>query len=417
MSGGSSRAKRAGDGVGWPSGPTGKPPPRSIVSNAPSLPRRSARVARLRRTASRQASTAPSWDPTWTWIPRATSPPPEPRVASIAAASSASVIPNFERPAPTARPGCVSGATSGFRRNRTSSDGRPPSPRPARFAILASTTDSSSDSTAIHRTGSPAAAARTTARRSASLLPTPSTVTRSFGMPARRASDHSPRETTLAPPAAACAAAEITAGTSFALTEYSRIQGSGNAARSRSPASSTATRSMTWTGVPAARAASRSAAAMSGRRSSSAGSALGSAGPVTRLEELPWRERDGRNRRHDADHDGPDDRPDDRVRIEVRWEAADLEAEVQLVRQERDDEQHRRVDDERDQAQRHHADRERERLHDRLQVAVHEREDQGDGAKLPPVVAEVEAQLGHDLDRDVQRDRVDDDPDDQLGHV
>ena len=53
----------------------------------------------------------------------------------------------------------------------------------------------------------PAAAARTAARRSASVLPMPSSVIRSFGTPARRATAHSPRETTLAPkPCAATSA-------------------------------------------------------------------------------------------------------------------------------------------------------------------------------------------------------------------
>ena len=45
----------------------------------------------------------------------------------------------------------------------------------------------------------PSAAARTAARRSAGVLPIPSSVIRSFGTPARRASAHSPRETTFAP--------------------------------------------------------------------------------------------------------------------------------------------------------------------------------------------------------------------------
>ena len=72
-------------------------------------------------------------------------------------------------------------------------------------------------------------------RRSARDLPTPSRLIRSFGSPARRATDHSPLDTTFAPRPAAARRA-TTAATSFALTEYCRIHGSGNAARSSSAA-------------------------------------------------------------------------------------------------------------------------------------------------------------------------------------
>ena len=43
---------------------------------------------------------APSCEPTWRWMPRARSAGPASRVASSAAASSVSVIPNFDPPAP-----------------------------------------------------------------------------------------------------------------------------------------------------------------------------------------------------------------------------------------------------------------------------------------------------------------------------
>ena len=63
-------------------------------------------------------------------MPRHASGPSGPPPASMAAASSSSRIPNLLAPAPTARPACVSGLTSGFRRRSTSSRGRPASPEP-----------------------------------------------------------------------------------------------------------------------------------------------------------------------------------------------------------------------------------------------------------------------------------------------
>ena len=97
---------------------------------------------------------------------------------------------------------------------------------------------------ATQPSGAPVAAARTAARRSASVLPIPSRVIRSFGRPARRAAAHSPRETTFAPNPRAATSATI-AGTSFALTEYCRIHGSGNAARIALAAASSSARSVT----------------------------------------------------------------------------------------------------------------------------------------------------------------------------
>ena len=66
---GISRANRAGLGTAS-ADPTGKPPPTSSVSKSGSPPRTKPMSARQRRTASRQASMAPSCEPTCRWIPR-----------------------------------------------------------------------------------------------------------------------------------------------------------------------------------------------------------------------------------------------------------------------------------------------------------------------------------------------------------
>ena len=254
----SSRAKRSGLGDGSSVGRTGKPPPRSTVSNVSIEPRQRAASDSALRTASRHASTAPSCDPTWRWRPRERSGPSGPPPASIAVAISVSVMPNFVAPAPTARPVSVSGATSGLSRYRTSMRGAC-----ARVAATASASASSGDSRAIQRSGSPSLAARAAARRSAGVLPIPSSVIRSFGTPARRASAHSPRDTTFAPKPRSVTAA-ITAGTSFALTEYWRTIGSGNAAVVSAHAAARVARSVTKTGVPKRAAARRSVAACRG---------------------------------------------------------------------------------------------------------------------------------------------------------
>jgi hypothetical protein len=75
-------------------------------------------------------------------------------------------------------------------------------------------------------------------------LPTPSKVIRSFGTPAREATAHSPRDTTFAPQPAA-ARRPTTAVTSFALTLYWRIHGSGKAASIRPAAPRSAVTSVT----------------------------------------------------------------------------------------------------------------------------------------------------------------------------
>ena len=234
---GSSAANRAGVGT-VPGSPTGRPPPTSSVSN-PGLPARSsASTASPRRTASRQASTAPSWEPTWRCTPRAATGPSRSSDAT-AFVSSVSVMPNLDDPRPTASPLCVSGCTSGLRRSRTSSAGRPRLPRTpslARAAIATRASSSSALSTATQRSGLPATQARTAARRSAADLPTPSRVMRSFASPAARATAHSPEETTFASSLSAARRA-TTDGTSFALSENARSQGSGKAASSSRAAS------------------------------------------------------------------------------------------------------------------------------------------------------------------------------------
>jgi hypothetical protein len=108
---------------------------------------------------------------------------------------------------------------------------------------------SSVDSMASHRIGLPSSADRTAARRSASVLPTPSKVTRELGTPARAATAHSPRETTFASKPRSTTSRTMPA-TSFALTENARSHGSGKAARTASQAASRVARSVTATGVP-----------------------------------------------------------------------------------------------------------------------------------------------------------------------
>ena len=152
---GSSRANRAGPGAGSSSPNTGNPPPTSSVSNVSIEPRHRAVTASPRRTASRHASTAPSCEPTCRWMPRDRSGPSGPPPRSMASAISISVIPNFEPPAPTARPGWVSGATSGLSRYRTSRRGAA-----IRRAIEASAAASSGDSSDTQRSGRPSRAAR-----------------------------------------------------------------------------------------------------------------------------------------------------------------------------------------------------------------------------------------------------------------
>ena len=99
----------------------------------------------------------------------------------------------------------VSGCTSGLRRSNTSigvgnGAGLPVAGSFARWETSSvSRASSPRDSTDTHRTPRPSAALSTTAARSASVLPIPSTVVRPAATPAARASSHSPTDTTLAP--------------------------------------------------------------------------------------------------------------------------------------------------------------------------------------------------------------------------
>ena len=152
---------------------------------------------RLAGRASRHASMAPSWDPTCRWMPRGRSgaDPPAPPPASMASpisdlghAELGAARPDREprqRLRRHVRVEPVSTSIGGAPARRASpGEGRRPR-RPTRGPPSAS--------------GAPSAAARTAARRSAGVLPIPSSVIRAFGTPARRASVHSPRDTTFAP--------------------------------------------------------------------------------------------------------------------------------------------------------------------------------------------------------------------------
>ena len=180
---GSSRAKRSGAGPDSSSGEDREPATDVERVEVRRARRRAAR--RPRGHAGRHPATRRprrSCDPTCRWTPRGrTAPAACELIHSTSPVASVSVIPNFDPPSPTARPAMVSGVTSGLSRTRTSRAGRSPRPSPARRAIRVTTSASSADSRATHRSGDPVAAARTAARRSASVLPTPSSVIRPFG--------------------------------------------------------------------------------------------------------------------------------------------------------------------------------------------------------------------------------------------
>ena len=182
-SAGSSPANRAGPGAGSPAAKTGKPPPTSSVSNVPTAPRHSAVTASARRTASRQASTAPSCEPTCRWMPRGRSGPRDPPPASMAAASSVSFMPNLDAAGADRETGQRLGRdvrvepVEDVERAPTlrPRSGRWPPARPPPQAIRARPSATAGRS----RTAMAAAC------RSASVLPIPSSVIRSFGRPAR----------------------------------------------------------------------------------------------------------------------------------------------------------------------------------------------------------------------------------------
>ena len=143
-------------------------------------------------------------------------------------AISISVIPNLEPPAPTASPACVSGATSGLSRYRTSSGGE-------RRAVARAARQRRRLLGRLERRSSGAARRRAAARDGGAQvgvgLADPlerDPLVRDAGPcarpPTRRARRRSRRSR-------AGAAAAMTAGTSLALTENWRSHGSGNAAR------------------------------------------------------------------------------------------------------------------------------------------------------------------------------------------
>ena len=166
---------------GSPSDATGNPPPTSSVSNAIEPAPDSATSASARRTPSRQASIAPSCDPTWRWMPRGRGPRRRreavDRLGQLRLGQA-----ELRPPRPTARPIVRLG---GDVRVEPAEDVERSAQAPAR------------DNPAGHRElvgrldGEPeqrvaVAAASTAARRSASVLPTPSSVMRPFGTPAAR---------------------------------------------------------------------------------------------------------------------------------------------------------------------------------------------------------------------------------------
>ena len=153
----------------------------------------SASSASPRRTASRHASTAPSCDPTWRWIPRARSGPSAGergdggRQLGLGHAE-------LGRPRADGEAGVRLGrdvrveAEQDVER-RPAARAQPGAAWPARRAPRAPRGSRRRPSAAGRRRR----AARTAARRSAAFLPIPSSVIRSFGRPAARAAAHSPR--------------------------------------------------------------------------------------------------------------------------------------------------------------------------------------------------------------------------------
>ena len=238
---GSSRAKCSGVGDGSPSGRTGKPPPRSTVSNVSIEPRQSAASASALRTASRQASMAPSCDPTCRWMPRGRSGAVRRPAAGLdrladlrlGHAELRAAGPDRETGQGLGRDVRVDPVQDVDRRR----PGAPGGPGQRRRLVHRFEGHPGQRGAIAARPGPPRGGRP-------AVLPIPSSVMRSFGTPARRARAHSPRETTFAPNPRS-ATAPITAGTSFALTEYWRTIGSGNAATTDAHAASSAARSVT----------------------------------------------------------------------------------------------------------------------------------------------------------------------------
>ena len=154
-SAGSSRAKRLGLGADLverqdrePAADVERVERRAARRRA--APRRPARAGPRRATRPRRRAASP----TCRWTPRGrTAPSAFEVIHSTSPVASVSVIPNFDAPSPTASPAMVSGVTSGLSRTRTSSAGRSPRPSPARRAIRVTTSASSANSRATHRSG------------------------------------------------------------------------------------------------------------------------------------------------------------------------------------------------------------------------------------------------------------------------
>ena len=236
----------AGRGDGSPNGPTGNPPPTSSVSKSglvaaqqgergEAAPDRVApRVDRAELRSDMEVDAARHGaGPPARRRPR--SPPPAPSRSSRTSS----------RRRPTASPACVSGATSGLSRNRTSMGGRSPRPRPARRAIAARAVAPRPrfDRDPAQRWP----LGRRPDRRPQVGVGLADALERDplVRQPGRRRQRPlAARDDVRAPPPARPTAAMI-AGTSFALTEYWRIHGSGNAARSSPPAASSAAPSVT----------------------------------------------------------------------------------------------------------------------------------------------------------------------------
>ena len=200
---GSSRAKRSGAGHRLVrAGRTGNPPPTSSVSNVvevaaaagrrprgragPRRARRRPRAAASRRGGGRRVAGSR----------RRRASPATRRGRSPRSRSCRTWTPHR----PTASPAIVSGRDLGVepdehveRRPSAPPQAGPSGHRGQDLGLVRRTRGRPTAAAA------PAAVDRIAARRSASVLPTPSSEIRSSGTPARRATAHSPRETTLAP--------------------------------------------------------------------------------------------------------------------------------------------------------------------------------------------------------------------------
>ena len=233
-----------GPGVGSAGGKTGKPPPTSSVSKSSGSPRRRATTARPRRTASRHASTARSCEPTWRWTPRG-------RIAPPALAERADDAGRLRLGhAELGRPGPDGEAGDRLGRHVRVEPDEDVERRPAAVPETGArgpwrrTSASSADSSATHASGVPRCGRAHGAPQVGVGLADALERDPVVGDARRRATAHSPRDTTLAPKPRAATSATI-AGTSLALTEYWRIHGSGKATASGRGGRVSAARSVT----------------------------------------------------------------------------------------------------------------------------------------------------------------------------